>query len=156
MNKGQALIQRLKAHPEEIRSFSDGLSEEQRKEHPAEGKWSLHELTMHLCEVQDVFIERIARMLTEEKPKITPYVPDEGRENGFHLTENFSKRLKEFEVQRTTLAALLETLTDEQWQLQGEHPEMKHYTIEIAVEGLMRHEEHHLYRMFNLFSKREG
>ncbi|HCV42828.1 MAG TPA: hypothetical protein DGH68_05050 [Bacteroidetes bacterium] len=156
MNIRKALIQRLKAHAEEICTFTVGVSEERRKERPAKGKWSLHELTMHLCEVQDVFLERIARMLTEDKPAIIPYSPDEARESGFHLTENFSKRLKEFEVQRTTLASLLETLTDEQWRLQGEHPEMKHYTIERAVEGLMRHEEHHLYGMFNLFSKIEG
>ena len=106
---------------------------------------------MHLCAVQDVFIERLARMLTEDKPEITPYKPGEAQEKGSHLAEDFDRRLREFELQRMTLASLLETFTDEQWLLEGRHPEMKGYTIAKAMEGLMRHEEHHLYQMFNAF-----
>lgn len=150
-NKRRTIIERLKSHTDEIDDLTKGLTDEQRKKHPSEGKWSLHELTMHLCEVQDVFIERMARMLTEDKPKIAPFSPDEARENGSHLAENFDRRVKEFGVQRATLAALLETLTDEQWQLEGEHPELRGYTIEISMEGLMRHEEHHLDQMYNVF-----
>ena len=90
-------------------------------------------------------------MLTEDKPEISPYKPSEAQERGSHLTENFDKRLREFELQRTTLASLLETFSDEQWQLEGQHPEMKSYTIGKAMEALMRHEEHHLNQMFNVF-----
>ena len=151
MNSPRTIVERLKSHPEEIRSLTDGRTDDQRKQRPAEGKWSLHELTMHLCEVQDVFIGRVARMLTEEKPGISPYKPGEAQEKGSHLTEDFDRRLKEFELQRVTLASLLETLTDEQWQLEGDHPEMKSYTMANAMEGLMRHEEHHLDQMFNIF-----
>src|SRR5437899_2069958 len=90
-------------------------------------------------------------MLIEDKPQIAPYEPDEARQRGFYFIENFSKRLKEFEVQRTTFSSLLKTLTNEQWQLEGIHPEVKHYTIEKSVESLMRHEEHHLYQMYLVF-----
>ena len=145
------IIERLKAHTSEIHSLTDGLNEAQLKERPAEGKWSLHELTLHLCEVQEVFVERIARLLTEERPQITPYEPDESCQKGLYFTWDFNRRLKEFEVQRTTLASLLQTLTNEQWQLEGIHPEVKHYTIEKSMESLMRHEEHHLYQMYNIF-----
>lgn len=151
MNNPRAIVERLKSHPEEIRSLTNGLTDDQRKQRPAEGKWSLHEMTMHLCEVQDVLIERVARMLTEDRPEISPYKPSEAQEKGSHLTENLDKRLREFEHQRTTLASLLDTFTDEQWQLEGHHPEMKGYTIAKAMEALMRHEEHHLNQMFNVF-----
>jgi uncharacterized damage-inducible protein DinB len=152
MDTHRILLQRLKSHADEIHNLTDGFTDEQRKKRPAKEKWSLHELTMHLCEVQDVFVDRIARMLTEDKPGIVPYKPDEARESGFHLTEDFVKRLKESEGRRTTLVALLDTLTDEQRQLEGQHPEAKRYTIEKAVEALVRHEEHHLYQMFTIAS----
>ncbi len=151
MNIRRSILDRLIAHPDEIRSLSDGLTEELLKERPAEGKWSLHELALHLCETQDVFVERVARMLTEERPQIVPFEPDEARQNGLYFTENFTKRMKEFTVQRTTLVSLLQTLTDAQWKLEGRHPQMKHYTIEKAMESFMRHEEHHLHQMFNVF-----
>ena len=151
MDIRRTILERLKVHPAEIHSLTDGLSEEQLKERPAERKWSLHELTMHLCETQDVFVERAARMLTEERPQIVPYEPDEARQNGLYFTENLTKRMREFEVQRATLISLLQTLTDAQWKREGSHPEMKHYTIEKAMESFMRHEEHHLHQMFNVF-----
>jgi uncharacterized damage-inducible protein DinB len=151
MHNPQAIVERLKSHPEEMRSLINGLTDNQRQQRPAKERWSLHELTMHLCDVQDAFIERVARMLTEDKPDISPYKPSEEQERGSHLKENFDKRLREFVLQRTTLIGLLDTLTDEQWQLEARHPEFKSYTIATAMEGLMRHEEHHLDQMFNIF-----
>jgi len=151
MHNTRAIVERLKSHPEEMRRLTNGLTDNQRKQRPAEGRWSLHELAMHLCDVQDVFIERVARMLTEDKPDISPYKPSVAQEEGSHLKENFDQRLKEFVLQRTTLVALLETFTDEQWQLEARHPEIKSYTIAKAMEGFMRHEEHHLNQMFNIF-----
>ena len=151
MNIRHTILERLGAHIEELHSLTDGLAEEQLNKRPSEGKWSLHEIAMHLAEVQDVFVERITRILTEDKPAITPYRPEEAREKGQYFTQNFQKRIREFEVQRTTLVSLLQTLTDEQWKLEGIHPDVKHYTIEKSMEGLMRHEEHHLYQMYSIF-----
>jgi hypothetical protein len=151
LNIRQTIIERLKQHVEEIHSFTNGLSSDQLKARPADDKWSLHELVLHLCEVQDVFIERLVRMLTEEGPQITPYEPDAMRRNGIYLTQNFTQRLVEFEKQRGTLTALLQSLTDDQWKLQGKHPQMKLYTIERSMEDLMRHEEHHLHQMYTVF-----
>ena len=145
------MIERLRSHAAEIHSLTDGLTEEQLKQRPSEQRWSLHEIVMHLCEGQDVFIERMARMLTEDKPVLVTFQPDEAKQKGLHLSEDFKKRFKEFEVQRATLASLLQTLTEEQWKLEGAHPEMKRYTIEKAMESLMRHEESHLYQMHNVF-----
>ena len=151
MNLHRTILDRLKSHPVEIRRFTDGLTDEQLRKRPSEGKWSLHEITMHICDGQDVFVERVARMLTEDKPKFATFQPDEARQHGHHLTEDFKKRLKEFEVQRNTFASLLQTLNESQWKLGGIHPEMKKYTIEKAAESLMRHEESHLYQMCNVF-----
>lgn len=150
MDNCRMIIDRLRAHLDEIHRLTDGLTEVQLKERPSDGKWSLHELAMHLCEVQDVFIERLARMMTEENPQLSLYEPDDARRNGLYFAEHFGNRLKEFDVQRSTLASLLQTLTKEQWALEGVHPEVKHYTIQRSMESLMRHEEHHLYQMYNI------
>ena len=151
MDDHRMIIERLRTHPGEIHKLTDGLTEAQLKQRPSDVKWSLHELAMHVCEVQDVFIERLATMLTEVNPRLSSYEPDEARQNGLYFADHFGNRLKEFEVQRTTLASLLQTLTKEQWLLEAVHPEFKHYTIHSSMESLMRHEEHHLYQMYNVF-----
>jgi len=151
MDNRVLVVSRLVQHVEELHGFLDGLSDDQLRERPSPNAWSLHELAMHLCEVQDVFIERVARILVEEEPAIAPFEPDQARQDGLYFTENFKKRLAEFEAQRQTFVSLLQSLSDKQWKQEGVHPQMMHYTIEKCTEALMRHEEHHLYQMYNIF-----
>lgn len=151
MDNRALLIGRLARHTEELQGFTEGLSDDELRKRPSMNTWSLHELAIHLVEVQDIFIERLTRMLVEDRPVITPFVPDEARKDGLYLLENLQQRMTAFERQRTTLVALLRTLTDDQWKLEGVHPEVRHYTVEKCMEALMRHEEHHFYQMFNMF-----
>jgi uncharacterized damage-inducible protein DinB len=151
MDTRKLIITRLAQHLDEIHGFTDGLAEDQLKERPAPGRWSLHEIAVHLMETQDIFVGRLTRMLVEEKPEIVPFRPDQARQEGLYLQENLPKKLVTFAEQRGTLLKLLQTLTDEQWKLEGAHPEIYHYTIEKCMEALMRHEEHHLYQMYNVF-----
>ena len=145
------IVNRLVQHVEELHGFTDGLTDAQLKQRPAPEKWSLHELAMHLCETQDVFIERVARILVEDKPAIELYEPDKARQEGLYFTENLKQRISEFEMQRETFVSLLQTLSDKQWKQEGVHPEVNHYTVEKCTEALMRHEEHHLYQMYTVF-----
>jgi uncharacterized damage-inducible protein DinB len=156
MDNRSLLIGRLAQHIEELKGFTEGLSGEELRKRPSVNKWSLHETAIHLVEVQDVFIERLTRMLVEEKPEIAPFIPDKAREDGLYLLEDLPERMAVFERQRTTLIALLRTLTDVQWRLEGVHPQVRHYTVEKCMEALVRHEEHHFYRMFNVFFGVEG
>jgi uncharacterized damage-inducible protein DinB len=146
----------LSEHLGEIQSLTEGLTPELLKERPGEGRWSLHEITLHLCETQDIFTERVARMLIEGRPVITPYAPDDARREGAYLARDFQEAVTTLRRQRENLLTLLDSLTDEQWSREGEHPEIRHYSVERCMESFMRHEEHHLYGMFNiLFGIRE-
>jgi uncharacterized damage-inducible protein DinB len=155
MDHRNLIITRLAEHVDELRSFTQGLTEQQLKERPAKEQWSLHELVMHLIEMQDVFIQRLTKLLVEEKPTIEPFEPDDARKRGLFLMESLEGRLATFLDQRATLVKLLQTLSEQQWQLEGVHPEIRHYTVEKCMESLMRHEEHHLYQMFNVFFRTE-
>lgn len=145
------IVRRLREHMEELAGLTEGLTPELLKERPGEGQWSLHEIAMHLAEVQDIFSERLARMLVEELPVIVPFEPDGDRREGAYLARSFPEGMKVFQGQRANLLTLLGSLTELQWNCEGRHPEIRHYTVEKCMESLMRHEEHHLYRMFNLF-----
>lgn len=151
MDNRKLILERLAQHVDEIRGFTVGLSDSQLSERPAPTTWSLKEITMHLIETQDIFIERVTRILTEENPPIQPFTPDKARQEGLYLSANFEGRMKDFEVQRGNLFAIVRDLSDAQWKREGVHPDAKHYTIEKCLEAMMRHEEHHLLQMFNVF-----
>jgi uncharacterized damage-inducible protein DinB len=145
------ILRRLSEHPGEIQSLTEGLPPDLLKERPGEGRWSLHEIAIHLVETQEVFSERIARMLVEDRPAITPFFPDEPRREGFYLTRDCTEGMTVLRRQRELLLTLLGSLTDDQWRREGQHPDIRHYSVERCMESFMRHEEHHLHTMFNLF-----
>lgn len=151
MDNRSLILERLAQHVDEIRGFTAGLAESQLGERPAPAKWSLKEIVMHLAEVQDIFIERVTRILTEENPPINPFVPDKARQEGLYLSANFEGRMKDFEAQRRNLFAIVRDISDVQWKREGDHPDVRHYTLEKCLEAMMRHEENHLLQMFNVF-----
>jgi hypothetical protein len=145
------ICSRLRNHLDEIDDFVQGVEAPLLRERPDPARWSIHEHLMHLAETQDVFMERIAHMLTEERPRVEPFVPDEARTRGAYLGRNIEEGLRMLHRQREHLLALLSSLDDAQWKREGQHPEMRHYTVELCAEALMRHEEHHLYAIFELY-----
>lgn len=145
------IIRRLGEHLEEIGSFVRDVDPALLRRRPDPAKWSIHEQLMHLAEVQDVFTERIAQILMQDAPRIEPFVPDEARTRGSYLGRSLEEGLGALRSQREHLLTLLGTLDDTQWLREGEHPELRHYTVELCAEALMRHEEHHLYAVFIMF-----
>lgn len=150
------IIDGLRAHPDDVQAVVEGLTETQLKRRPSGWEWSIYELALHVCDVQDAYIEQLSRMLTEDKPRLASSTPDDDRQRGGYPFQGFKKRLAEYKHQRTTMASLLETLTDEQWAFEGIHPGIEHYTIRKSMENLMRHEDHYLNQMRELFLQISG
>ena len=150
MDLKSLIVNRLSDHLDELQSFLNGLPDEQLRERPGPDKWSIGESALHIIEVQDIYLQWVALMIVEDVPKL---------ENGsvekvsldHYTVDDLPRRLKEFSEQRRNLLSLLSALTDQQWVREGIHPRINHYTIEKCMEGLMRHEEHHFYEMYNLF-----
>lgn len=143
------IIRRLREHLDELESFTHGLTEEQLKEHPRPAQRSLYEIALHLGRVQDAYIDRVAVMLMEKNPVLQNVLLDDApirAEDG-----NSHVKLRSYIEQRKTLVALLGSLEDRQWKMEGKHPRVKNYTIEKCMEELMRYEECHLFEMFNVF-----
>ena len=151
MDNRKLILGRLAQHVDEIHGFTKGLPESQLAERPSPTKWSLKEIAMHLIDTQDVFVERVTRILTEENPTIVPFTPDKAQQEGAYLSANLERRMNDFDVQRRNLFTIVRDISDAQWKREGIHPDVKHYTVEKCLEALMRHEEHHLLQMFNVF-----
>jgi len=150
MNLKGLIVRRLNDHLDEMESFVDGLPIEQLAQRPSPEKWSIAENILHIIDAQDVYIEWVARMLVEDKPRLDAYFIEDHTGNQY-IAADLDRRLREFSEQRKNLIALLGAMTDKQWKHEGVHSDVKHFTIEKCMEGLMRHEESHLYEMFNIF-----
>lgn len=145
------ILRRLGEHVAEIEGFIRGLNEAQLKERPSPDRCSIHELVLHLVERQDVFVERFAQMLEKDRPPIQPYQANKKLHSGFYLSRSFTFQFRVYREQRENLLALLRYLDNTQWLREGEHPSIRHYTVEKCMESLMRYEEYCLNELFNLF-----
>jgi uncharacterized damage-inducible protein DinB len=144
------IVTRLSDHLDELQSFLKGLPDAQLQERPASDRWSIGENALHIIDMQDTYLQWVARMIVEEMPVLENGSVEQVTERR-HPMEELPRRLKEFSEQRKTLLSLLNALTDQQWVREGVHPQIKHYTVEKCMEGLMRHEEYHFYEMYNMF-----
>ncbi|MGA9117145.1 MAG: DinB family protein [Bacteroidota bacterium] len=149
----ERIIGRLSDHAAELEGLTQGLSPALLRERTVEGRWSLHEYVVRLSILQDFYIERIARILVEKEPSLgePPHESGDG-----YLVCDFQSHFVSFREQRKTLVTLLRSLEAKQWDREGSHPNLRHYTVELCMESLMRREEEILYQMFMvLFGMKE-
>lgn len=142
------IIRRLREHLGELESFTRGLTVEQLQKRPRPTQRSLYEIALHLARTQDIYLDRIALMLTEKNPTIDGVSGDGERDDDEGKPP---VTVRSYVEQRKTLVALLGSLEDRQWKMEGKHQQVRHYTVEKCMEELMRHEECELFEMFKVF-----
>ena len=131
-----------------MRRLTFGLDEATLAAPTEAGKWSLKELVCHFRRMEEVFGDRISRMLTEDFPPVMPYTPD-GDEVFLKLTGQATEQvLEDYSCEREGLCRRLETLTSAEWHRKGSHPEFSHYDIHFLIEYMAHHEAHHIYQLF--------
>ncbi len=145
------LINRLTEQATEVDGFITGLTEEQLKERPEPDGWSLHELVVHLAMRQDLFVDRVARMLVEEMPELHSLDEDTIIQRDRLLEELVQHRFRGYQEQRKNLLGLLSSLDEQRWRAEAIHPTVKHYSVEKCVESFMRFEASVLREMFQIF-----
>jgi hypothetical protein len=143
------LAQRLRDQAHDIHRLVAGLDEEMIAERPAPEVWSLKEIVAHLWRVQEVFESRIEAMLTRNKPVLTPYDPAGDLEFQAKLASTGEDLVAGFLGDREELTALLDSLSPADWRHRGIQPEYRHYDVLFAVQCLVYHEAHHVYRMID-------
>jgi hypothetical protein len=98
--------------------------------------------------MEDVFADRIHRMLTEETT-IVPYDnPDEDEDCLALMRKPTSEILDEFFRQREALCMRLEGLSPADWHRKAKHPQFAHFDVHFQVEYMAHHEAHHIYQLF--------
>jgi DinB superfamily len=126
------------------------MAPELRKRRRQPAKWSLHEHACHLSVAQELFEERLARMLAEDCPVIRPYLPHEHDDPNRLLAMDLEATLKRFVAARGQLLERLRRLTPQQWQRSARHAEYTRYTVYIMFRHLALHDALHMYRMEEL------
>jgi DinB family protein len=110
----------------------------------AEG-WSLKDIVAHLVDAEGIaFVERISRMLADERPLIVSIDPPARLLAGGYAARDLTGLLAELESARDQHATWLSTLTPAQLQRPGEHDVVGELRVIDIVHQWAAHDMAHL------------
>ncbi|GAB3893724.1 DinB family protein [Spirosoma agri] len=146
----QALLTRLATQPDALTHLLFGLTEDQIRQRPQSGKWSIFENLAHLGRYQEIFTDRIQQINTEDAPVFSRYVADS--DSGFMgwTQLSFDTLIERLRGERAALNAFLSILHEEQLTNIGIHPVYGPMTIEGWVEFFLLHEAHHFFTILQV------
>lgn len=131
-------IERLRSFPDELEALVRPLSDAML-DFGIPGEWTTRQIVHHLADSHMSAVFRFKKPLTERNPAPIPVYDQEA----WATLADYSLPLEpSFQILRglhARFVALLESLTDKQWQMTGVHPEWGDVTVaEVAA----RYAEH--------------
>jgi uncharacterized damage-inducible protein DinB len=140
-----SLVARLETQLDALDAVLAGATAEALEARPRADEWSARENLAHLARHAHVFLERLRRIVDEDRPRLGRYRAEEDPEwpawQRLPLTDVVS-RLRDV---RRRLLAWVRDLTPEAAARIGLHPTFGEMAIARWLEFFLVHEAHHLY-----------
>lgn len=122
-----------------------GVSEEQAHElRDGPAGWSIVEIVCHLRDFDQIFRSRAQMMLSEDHPRLPAYDHEAMALERAYQQEQLSSALDQLNVSRRESIAFFASLTPDQWERAGVHPERDSFTMTDAVMQVGLHDLDHL------------
>ncbi len=112
---------------------------------PRPGEWSARENLAHLARHHAVFVDRLERILREDRPQLGRYRAEDDPEWEAWSRLPLDQALGRLRESRRRLIERLKSLTPVELGRTGTHPTFGAMTVPRWVEFLLLHEAHHLY-----------
>ena len=129
---------------EDLRRLVTGLSPEQAKARPIEGKWTPLELVNHLADTETFFAERIARTIALQRPLLLGVDEQPYAERLQYQSLDLDEAVAVVVALRKRTASVLRLQSDEAWTRTAVHSESGLLTLRQLVFNPTRHLAHHL------------
>ena len=144
MAKLSQLIEDYVAAPRALRKAVAGMTREQLFGRPVPGKWSTLEVVCHLCDFEPVYVDRMKRVIAEDKPPLIS--ADEQRfaaALAYH-ERDLEEELAIVERTRQQMARILRTLPPAAWERVGIHSEAGPLSLKELLTRITNHIPHHV------------
>ena len=137
------LINSYLAGPVELRAAVKGMSAEQVRTRPIEGKWSTLEVVCHLADFEPIQADRMKRVIAEDKPQLIGADENEFAAKLRYDQRDLEEELRIIELTRGQLGRILKTLPAEAFSRTGLHNERGEVTLTRLLEYATKHIPHH-------------
>ena len=145
---------RLRDQLTSLDTFVANKTAEDWNRQPASGKWSARENLAHLCRYHEVFMERLGRILGEDRPQFGRYRAEDDEQWpawSCLQVDLLGARIRQL---RQEVLRKVSSLSADQLARTGIHPVLGEMDVPLWLEFFLLHEAHHLYAI--LFRLREA
>lgn len=140
----EALVDALRTYPRQLAELISNAPAADLKRAGPGGSWGAVEALCYLRDSEEVFIERMTRMLDEQNPTL-PVVEDSlwpiDRD---YLGQNPQQVLAEFTALRRASSELLLEASLSDWGRTGKHPQLGQITIRDYAEHVANRDAEHM------------
>ncbi len=148
--EGRDALKIISATPKTLRSLLKGLTPAQLKKQVNPGKWSMHEIVLHLADCELMFCSRCRLIAFEDHPHLAPFDQDRWNTAKLREKESTSDALARFESLRKTQISLYKALPADAMAKTGLHPERGHVSVRETFETAAGHDVNHLRQLEGL------
>jgi hypothetical protein len=134
----------LEETPAALRRAIEGLSETQRAEPEAPGKWSVRQVVRHLADSELVWGYRIRMVLAEDRPRLTGYDQDAWAERLRYDESDVAESLEVFALLRRVNLRLIAGLRESDLQRVCLHSERGEESLDFMIRLDAGHDLLHL------------
>ena len=130
--------------PSSIMAALEGLDEAHIRQTPAQNEWSIHEIVIHLADSEAVGYMRLRMAIAEDNSLLPVYEQAAWAQRLKYGAQARGLALALFANLRAASAALLRTLTAEEWERVATHPERGRMSVGDLFDLYSEHGEIHL------------
>lgn len=138
------LLDRLRATPARLAALVDGIEDAALKRAAPDGGWGAVEIFCHLRDWDDIYHERIQRLVAEDEPTIQA-IDDTlwPIEREYHLQDP-RVALADFTSRRARLVDFLDHLRGSDWLRGGQHPYYGRQSVAWYATHAADHDREHI------------
>lgn len=142
------LVEEYAAGGEKLSLAIRGLTREDLRCRPAEdagvGKWSIQEVVVHLCDCDQVYADRIKRVIAEENPTLLAFDENLWAGRLAYDAQSAEDAVTLIQLVRKQVGTILRAQDVKTWERAGTHSQAGKKTVRELVRGSVQHLEHHL------------
>jgi len=153
---GRKSVDILSSTPQKLVRLLKGVPKSKLRKRPAPGKWSVHEIVMHLSDTEIVWGFRVRFILGAPGTPLAGFDQDVWVVCGNYDKRDTAVALEQVAALRKANLALLKSLRPEQWKHAGMHSERGEESVETIAAMMAGHDINHVRQIEHILKPRKG
>jgi hypothetical protein len=140
----QKQLEQYESAVQSLRAATLGLNRSQLRAYPIPGTWSIHQIVVHLTDCEQVFADRMKRVIAEDRPVLAAFDENLWMQNLAVEGRSTEECVELLELVRRQMSRILRELPPGAFQRTGRHSEQGDLSLSDLLGKCNWHWDHHM------------